>query len=116
LTSSSYKDLRLCGVAILTSTLIHRLKVESIFRLEKIANKSSSNAELQKDNGLKEKVPIPDISNLTMPFRQEITYPVSLEDLLSILENMITELTNPITRKSQVRLEPIQTVDFQDYL
>lgn len=116
LTSSSYKDLRLCGVAILTSTLIHRLKVESIFRLEKIANKRSSSAELQKDNGFKEKVPIPDISNLTMPFRQEITYPVSLEDLLSILENMITELTNPITRKSQVRLEPIQTVDFQDYL
>ena len=35
LTKSSYKDLRVCGVAILTSTLIHRLKVESIFRLEK---------------------------------------------------------------------------------
>lgn len=115
LTSSTYKDLRLCGVAILTSTLIHRLKVESIFRLEKIANKSS-NAELQKAGGITEKVPIPDISNLTLPFRQEITYPASLEDLLSILENMITELTNPIKRKSQVTLEPVQVVDFQDYL
>jgi segregation and condensation protein A len=115
LTSSTHKDLRLCGVAILTSTLIHRLKVESIFRLEKIANKSS-NAELQKAEGIAEKVPIPEISNLTLPFRQEITYPVSLEDLLSILENMITDLTNPITRKSQVKLEPVQVVDFQDYL
>ena len=115
LTSSTYKDLRLCGVAILTSTLIHRLKVESIFRLEKIANKSS-NADLQKTQGITEKLPIPDISNLTLPFRQEISYPVSLEDLLSILENMITDLTNPIARKRQVKLEPVQVVDFQDYL
>lgn len=115
LTSSTYKDLRLCGVAILTSTLIHRLKVESIFRLEKIANKSS-NPELQEAGSMREKIPIPDISNLTLPFRQEISYPVSLEDLLSILENMITDLTNPIARKSQIRLEPVQVVDFQDYL
>ena len=115
LTSSTYKDLRLCGVAILTSTLIHRLKVESIFRLEKIANKNSS-ADFQKTGGITEKIPIPEISNLTLPFRQEIAYPVSLEDLLSILENMITDLTNPIARKSQVKLEPVQTVDFQDYL
>jgi len=115
LTSSTYKDLRICGVAILTSTLIHRLKVESIFRLEKIANKSSS-AEFQESGGKSEKIPIPDISNLTLPFRQEISYPVSLEDLLSILENMITDLTNPVARKSQIKLEPVQTVDFQDYL
>jgi segregation and condensation protein A len=115
LTSSTYKDLRLCGVAILTSTLIHRLKVESIFRLEKIANRNSS-TEFQKTGGLEEKIPIPEISNLTLPFRQEIAYPVSLEDLLSILENMITDLTNPVARKSQVRLEPVQAVDFQDYL
>ncbi len=115
LTSSTYKDLRICGVAILTSTLIHRLKVESIFRLEKIANKSS-NPEFQEAGGKTEKIPIPDISNLTLPFRQEISYPVSLEDLLSILENMITDLTNPIARKSQIKLEPVQVVDFQDYL
>src|SRR5215212_10930379 len=31
------RDLRVCGIAILSSSLIHRLKVESIFRLEKIA-------------------------------------------------------------------------------
>src|SRR3712207_6876002 len=31
------KDLRVCGIAVLSSSMIHRLKVESIFRLEKIA-------------------------------------------------------------------------------
>jgi segregation and condensation protein A len=30
------KDLRVCGIAVLSSSMIHRLKVESIFRLEKI--------------------------------------------------------------------------------
>lgn len=29
---------------------------------------------------------------------------------------MITDLTNPVARKSQVRLEPVQAVDFEDYL
>src|SRR5690349_14245342 len=86
LTTSKYKDLRLCGVAILTSTLVHRLKVESIFRLDKIANKHYHD----NDSGLKqesEKLPIPEISSLSLPFRKEVTYPISLEELLSILEN-----------------------------
>lgn len=115
LTSSTYKDLRLCGVAILTSTLIHRLKVESIFRLEKIANKSNHDY-LQKTGTAIEKLPIPDISNLSLPFRKEISYPIALDELISILENMITDLTKPIISKSQVQLEPVQIVDFQDYL
>jgi segregation and condensation protein A len=114
LTSSTYKDLRLCGVAILTSTLIHRLKVESIFRLEKIANKSNHDYA-QKTGASIEKLPIPDISNLSLPFRKEISYPIALDELISILENMITDLTKPIS-KSQVQLEPVQIVDFQDYL
>ncbi len=115
LTASTHKDLRLCGVAILTSTLIHRLKVESIFRLERIANKSVHDDSHKREH-IVEKIPIPDIANLSLPFRKEISYPVSLEDLLSILENMITDLTNPIVRKSQVKLEPVQVINFQDYL
>ena len=115
LTTSKYKDLRLCGVAILTSTLIHRLKVESIFRLEKIANKThGEDAKNAKEPG--EMLPIPDISNLSLPFRKELSYPISLEDLLTILENMVTDLTNPIVRKTQVQLEPVEVVNFQDYL
>ena len=43
LTTAGNKDLRVCGVAILTSSLIHRLKVESIFRLDKIANQKDTN-------------------------------------------------------------------------
>lgn len=115
LTTSKYKDLRLCGVAILTSTLIHRLKVESIFRLEKIANKThDEDAKNIRQPG--EILPIPNISDLSLPFRKELSYPISLEDLLTILENMVTDLTNPIVRKAQVHLEPVEVVNFQDYL
>ena len=36
--SSGKKDLRICGIAAWSSTLIYRLKVESIFQLEKTFN------------------------------------------------------------------------------
>jgi segregation and condensation protein A len=115
LTNSSYKDLRVCGVAILTSTLIHRLKVESIFRLEKIANKGQQSVS-ERDKELNERAPVPIISNLTLPFRKEISYPVSLEDLISILETMITDLTNPVVKRTSLNLEPVEPIDFQHYL
>ncbi len=115
LAKSSYKDLRVCGVAILTSTLIHRLKVESIFRLEKIANKDQQGVS-DRDKEFSERVPIPDISNLTLPFRKELSYPVSLEDMISILETMITDLTNPVVRRPSLNLEPVDVIDFQHYL
>ncbi len=111
---SGNKDLRVCGVAILTSTLIHRLKVESIFRLEKIANQKENNTD--KNKNLEKKLPIPELANLSLPFRKETSYPASLEELLLILENMITELTNPVVRKNQIGLEPIESFDFQEYL
>ena len=115
LATTGNRDLRICGVAILTSALIHRLKVESIFRLDKIANqRNESNTEKEKKDA--EKVPIPEISTLTLPFRKETSYPVSIDDLLLILENMITELTNPSVRKKTIDLQPIVTIDFQDYL
>jgi segregation and condensation protein A len=109
------RDLRVCGVAILTSALIHRLKVESIFRLDKIANQRNEN-NTEKEKKDEEKVPVPEISTLTLPFRKETSYPVSIDDLLLILEKMITELTNPSVRKKTIDLEPIVTIDFQDYL
>jgi segregation and condensation protein A len=115
LTKSSYKDLRVCGVAILTSTLIHRLKVESIFRLEKIANKDQQGVS-EREKEFIEMAPIPEISNLTLPFRKELSYPVSLEDLISILETMITDLTNPVVKRTSLNLEPVEVIDFQHYL
>jgi segregation and condensation protein A len=115
LTKSSYKDLRICGVAILTSTLIHRLKVESIFRLEKIASKDQQGVS-ERDKAFSERAPIPEIANLTLPFRKELSYPVSLEDLISMLETMITDLTNPIVKTTRLNLEPVEVIDFQHYL
>src|ERR671925_2114807 len=35
--ASGNKDLRICGIAAVSSSMIYRLKVESIFALEKIA-------------------------------------------------------------------------------
>ena len=114
LTKSGNKDLRVCGVAILTSTLIHRLKVESIFKLEKIVNQKDINHDKVEND--EKKLPIPELVNLSLPFRKETTYPASLEELLSILDNLITELVNPTTRKKSIDLEPIETFDFQEYL
>ena len=38
------------------------------------------------------KLPIPELANLSLPFRKETSYPASLEELLLILENMITRI------------------------
>jgi len=57
LSKTGNKDLRVCGVAILTSSLIHRLKVESIFRLDKIANQKNIEKNNEKDS--EKKFPYP---------------------------------------------------------
>jgi segregation and condensation protein A len=114
LTVTGNKDLRVCGVAILTSSLIHRLKVESIFRLDKIANQKKIDKNEEKDS--EKKLPIPELANLSLPFRKETSYPASLEELLLILENMITELSSPIIRRNTIDLEPVEIFDFQEYL
>jgi segregation and condensation protein A len=105
------KDLRICGIAILSSSIIYRLKVESIFRLEKIAMQRKG-----LDDDHRSQQPIPDLNAVEIPFRIESTYPVSLEDLLSVLENMISELANPRQKKKQLRLEPVETFNFDQYL
>ena len=103
------KDLRICGIAAVSSSMIYRLKVESIFALEKIAMQRKG---IEDANQL----PIPQLNPVELPFRIESTYPVSVEDLLSMLENMIMELANPRPRKKQVELEPVQGFDFDQYL
>jgi segregation and condensation protein A len=115
--SSGNKDLRICGLAAVSSSMIYRLKVESIFLLEKIAMQKKrlddpSNSQLQQI------APIPQLSALELPFRIEPTYPVSLEDLLHVLENMIMELANPRLKrnKQELELEPVETFDFDQYL
>jgi segregation and condensation protein A len=104
------KDLRMCGIAALSSSMIYRLKVESIFALEKIAmqRKGVDDPNTQ--------LPIPQLNPVELPFRIESTYPVSVEDLLHMLENMIMELANPRPRKKQLELEPVQGFDFDQFL
>ncbi len=103
------KDLRICGIAAVSSSMIYRLKVESIFLLEKIAMQKKGLEDQQA-------LPIPELNTLELPFRVESTYPVSVDDLLKVLENMIMELANPRPRKKQVELEPVQTFNFDQYL
>ncbi len=82
------KDLRVCGIAAVTSSMIHRLKVESIFNLEKIAMQRKQIEEPQSDK------PIIPLNVVQLPFRFESTYPLSLEDLLQVLEyeNMVFDI------------------------
>jgi segregation and condensation protein A len=106
--SSGKKDLRLCGIAALSSSMIHRLKVESIFRLEKVAvQKKAILGEGHND-------PVTDFNTIQLPFRFESTYPVSLEDLLRVLETMIFELSNPASSK-KLTIEPVQVFDVDLY-
>ena len=104
------KDLRVCGLAALSSAMIHRIKVESIFELEKLAMQHKSLEYTKKDD------PIPELKPIEVPFRIESTYPVSLTDLLYVLDNMISELANPKQKKKQVDLEANSSFDFNQYL
>jgi segregation and condensation protein A len=104
------KDLRICGIAAVSSSMIYRLKVESIFALEKIAMQRKG---IDDPNNQQ---PVPQLNPVELPFRIESTYPVSVDELLHMLENMIMELANPRPRKKQLELEPVQTFDFDQYL
>jgi len=108
--SSGKKDLRICGIAAWSSTLIYRLKVESIFQLEKLSlEKKNFTSSTEKE--------IPLLKLIDFPFRLSSTYPISLEDLLNVLENIISSLHNPnLKRSNLVQLEPIEIFDFDHYL
>ena len=99
------KDLKVAGMAALSSSLIYRMKVESIFALQKAAM---------------EKKPLTnrrdvDIDILDMPYRHEATYPVSLDELLDLLENLIGSIANPRShRRGQLDFEP-EPPDFKEY-
>lgn len=107
--NSGKKDLRMCGIAALTSSLIYRLKVESILQLEKIS-------KTKKGIDLVDIKPIPNLKPIEIPFRIEPTYPVTLEELLHVLENMINALANPRPRRNQLNLESVETFNFDEYL
>ena len=100
------KDLRVAGMAALSSSLIYRMKVESIFALQKAAMEKKSN---------RQRTDV-DIELIDIPYRHESTYPVSLDDLLGLLQNLIGSIANPQSRRGkQLDIEPIEPPDFQEY-
>ena len=100
------KDLRVAGMAALSSSLIYRMKVENIFALQKAA---MENKPIQRRTDV-------DIQMLDIPYRHESTYPVSLDELLDLLENLIGTIANPRERRSnQLKFEPVDTPDFKKY-
>jgi len=100
------KDLRVAGMAALSSSLIYRMKVESIFALQKAAMEKKP---------IRQRTDV-DIELIDIPYRHESTYPVSLDDLLGLLQNLIGSIANPQSRRNnQLSIEPIEPPDFQEY-
>ena len=100
------KDLRVAGMAALSSSLIYRMKVENIFALQKAA---------MENKPIKQRSDI-DIQMLDIPYRHESTYPVSLDELLDLLENLIGTIANPRERRSnQLKFDPVEAPDIKKY-
>ena len=101
---SGKKDLRIAGMAALSSSLIYRMKVERIFALHREAM---------------EKKPVVDrrdvdIAMLGIPYRHEPTRPVSLDELLGILESLISTIANPKSRRGRLVVEADPEPNFED--
>ena len=99
-------DLKVAGMAALSSSLIYRMKVESIFALQKAAMEKKPS--FQRTDV--------DIELIDIPYRHESTYPVSLDDLLGLLQNLIGTIANPQSRRNKkLDIEPIEAPDFQEF-
>ena len=106
LEKSGKKDLKVAGMAALSSSLIYRMKVESIFALQRAAMEKKP---------MHQRTDV-DIELIDIPFRHESTYPVSLDDLLGLLQNLIGTIANPQSRRNRrLEIEPIEAPNFQEY-
>jgi len=100
--SSESLNLRLCGSAIISSALIYRLKVETLFLFEKLRIKREPIKSIE---------PPP----FEMPFRYEL-YSTSLEDLISALERIIKEIsTEQRKEKHESLIEPEPLLEVDDF-
>ena len=106
LEATSKKDLKVAGMAALSSSLIYRMKVESIFALQKAA--------MEKKPLINRRAV--DIDIIDMPYRHESTYPVSLDELLDLLENLIGSIANPRSRRRGQLDFDSEPPDFKEYL
>ncbi len=94
-------DLRLCGSAALSSALIYRLKVESLFYFEKLKVKRYTFDRTEP----------PRI--LDMPYRYQLST-TSFDDLVSVLESILDHILYQEEVKSKPKIietEPILEVD-----
>ena len=105
LEKSEKTNLKVAGIAALSSSLIYRLKVESIFELQRVAMSKKPIHQRTDIN----------IDLINIPYRHESTYPVSLDDLLGLLQNLISTIANPRSRKTSTIFEPIDPPNFDDY-
>lgn len=105
LNQSGKKDLRVAGIAALSSAMIHRMKVESIFALQKAAMEKKP---------LRQRLDI-DVEVIDMSYRHESTYPVTLDELLVVLENLIGTIANPRSNRRQIQFDPVEVPNFNDY-
>ena len=106
LNETGKKDLRVAGIAALSSAMIHRMKVESIFALQKAAMEKTP---------LRQRLDI-DVETIDMPYRHEATYPVTLDELLAVLENLIGTIANPRSSRRQMQFDPVEVPDFDSYI
>ena len=109
LLNSSGKKIFEC--AVLRFCLLHNLSFEGREHLE-----IREDFQIQKGVEVVDIQPIPNLKPLEIPFRIEPTYPVTLEELLHVLENMINGLANPKPRRNQLNLESVETFNFDEYL
>ena len=79
------QDLKVAGMAALSSSLIYRMKVESIFALQRAAMEKKP---------MHQRTDV-DIELIDIPYRHESTYPVSLDDLLVCLRILSAQLQIP---------------------
>lgn len=101
---SGKKDLRIAGMAALSSSLIYRMKVERIFALHR---------EAMEKKPLVDRRDV-DIAMLGIPYRHEPTRPVSLDELLGILESLISTIANPKSRRGRLVVEADPEPNFED--
>ena len=99
------KDLKVAGMAAMSASLIYRMKVESIFALQKAAMERKP---------MHQRTDV-DIELIDIPYRHESTYPVSLDDLLGLLQNLIGTIANPQSRRGgKTEIEPLVAPDFDE--
>jgi segregation and condensation protein A len=98
-------DLRVCASAALTSALIYRLKVESLFLLERIRAERGSRL------GDPPQV-------ILLPFRYELTS-TSLEDLVAVLQRVLEDVTTRTRRVPSppaVLAEPEAVIEIDPFI